>query len=184
MPRYITMFLGQLLAIATIGSSCFTIAEEPADWSKFHSSGKVKGVVEKVDDDSITISVPKLERGKPNSNRGGRNRRPNVKIGHEDIDISFAEHALVRWEKLPKKADGTQRTSKELEVAKTPIGVPGYVASKNDLKPGHIVELTLVHPSNISDKNLTVKDIVIKYAMIEGETTPPPHADKNDPKKK
>lgn len=184
MLRSSTFFFGQLFAMALIGSSCLAIAAEPVDWTKFHSSGKVKGVIEKIDDSSITISVPKLERGKTSGYRGGRNRRPSVKVGHEDIEISFADGAMVRWEKLPKTTGGTDRSAKELEEAKKPTGAPGYAATKDVLKPGHVVKLHLVHPSGISDKKLTVKDIAIKYAVIEGETAPPPHADGKDTKKK
>ncbi len=183
MLRSSTFFFGQLFAMALIGLQWHAVAAEPVDWSQFHSSGKVKGVVEKIDDSTLTISVPKLERGKSSAYRGGRNRRPSVKVGHEDIEISFADGALVRWEKLPKTTGGTERSAKELEEAKKPTGTPGYAALKDDLKPGHIVELHLVHPGSIPDKKLTVKDIAIKYAVIEGETAPPPHADGKDPKK-
>lgn len=168
-----------------LAGSGLTIAEDkPVDWSKFHSSGKVKAVVEKVDGDSVTVSVPKLERNKTSGYRGGRNRRPSVKVGHEDIDIPYAANGLVRWEKLPKKADGKEYTSKELEKARLPIGATGYAAERSDLKPGHIVELHLVHPSDIPDSKLTDKDIVIKYVVIEGETKAPAHASKSDTKKK
>lgn len=168
-----------------LACSGLTVADDkPVDWSKFHSSGKVKAVVEKVDGDSVTISVPKLERNKSSGYRGGRNRRPSVKVGHEDIDIPFAQNALVRWDKLPKKADGKDHTSKELEKSRLPIGAPGHAAERSDLKPGHIVELHLVHPSDIPDSKLTDKDIVIKYVVIEGETKAPAHANKNDTKKK
>lgn len=159
---------------------------EPVDWSKFHSSGKVKGVVEKVEKDSLTISVPKLERNPNGGYRDARHRRPSLRVGHEDLEFGFADQGLVRWEKLPKKADGTDHTAKEREEAKKPVGATGYAAEREDLKAGQIVELHLVHTSNITDSKLTAKDIVIKYAVIEGETTPPPHADKSkaDGKKK
>ncbi len=181
MIRYLALAVS--FGLFTLSYS-IVIAEEPVDWSKFHSAGKVKGVVEKVDGDSVTISVPKLEKNKSSGYRGGRNRRPSVKVGHEDIDIPYAANGLVRWEKKPKKLDGKQHTSKELETAMKPIGAPGYAAERTELKPGHIVELHLIHPSDIPDSKLTVKDIVIKYVVIEGETKAPPHASKSDAKKK
>lgn len=181
MIRSLALILSFGMALFT---SSFVVAEEPAYWSKFHSAGKVKGVVEKVDGDSVTISVPKLEKNKTSGYRGGRNRRPSVKVGHEDIDIPYATNGLVRWEKLPKKPDGKQHSSKEMEQAMKPIGAPGYAAERTELKPGHIVELHLVHPSDIPNSKLTVKDIIIKYVVIEGETKAPPHANKSDTKKK
>lgn len=178
------MLRSLLLAFGFLGTLSFTHGEEPVDWSKFHNHSKVKGVVEKVDGDSVTISVPKLEKNKTSGTRGGRNRRPSVKLGHEDIDIPYAPNGLARWDKLPPKPDGKSHTSKELEELKKPIGAHGYAAARTDLKPGHIVELHLVHPRDISESKLTDKDLLIKYVVIEGETKAPPHADKSDAKKK
>lgn len=182
MSRSVVLTFGLLLLpLCSSGS-----AVDPPDWSKFHSSGKVKGVIEKVGKETLTLSVPKLERNPAGGYRGARNRRPSFRVGHEDLEFSFADQGLVRWSKLPKKSDGKDHTAKELEESKKPIGATGYAATHEDLKAGQIVELHLVHPSSISDAKLTAKDIVIKFAVIEGETTPPPHADKpkSDEKKK
>ena len=73
-------------------------------------------------------------------------------------------------------------TSKEMDELRKPIGAPGYAAAKSELKPGHIVELQLVRPRDIAADKAKDEDIVIKYAMIEGETKPP--ATKDAPKKK
>lgn len=158
MIRAVVLAGGLLL----LGSSRPGQTAEPVDWSKFHSSGKVKGVVEKIDKDTLTVSFPKLERNPTGGYRGGRNRRPSVRVGHEDLEFAFADQGLVRWEKLPKKTDGTDHTAKEREEAKKPVGATGYAAGREDLKAGQIVELHLVHPSNITDSKLTAKDIVIK----------------------
>jgi hypothetical protein len=150
-------------------------ADDVPDWSKYTKHSVVKGVVVSADSDKITVELPKSE-----SKNAGKHHRPSVKAGHEDVDISYAPLGLVRWEKMPSKTDGSKPTTKDIEDLRKPIGAPGYAAAKGDLKPGHIVELTLVHPRDIPADKVKSADIVIKFVLIQGETKAP----KEEPKKK
>jgi hypothetical protein len=149
-------------------------ADDVPDWSKYTKHSVVKGVIVSADSDKITVEIPKVE------GKGGKKGKPSVKAGHEDVDISYAPAGLVRWEKMPSKTDGSKPTTKDIEDLRKPIGAPGYAAAKGDLKPGHIVELTLVHPRDIPADKVKSADIVIKFVLIQGETKAP----KEEPKKK
>ncbi|CAN5255653.1 hypothetical protein BH11PLA2_BH11PLA2_10960 [soil metagenome] len=177
--------------LLAVSFGAVTRAEDPAlDWSKFTKHGEISGVIVKGSTDHLVLEVPKMVQNKTNGNRsrGGKNRRPSMKLGHEDIDIHFAPQGLVRWEKMPTNVDdkGVKifPTSKELDKMRLPIGAPGFAAERTDLKPGHMVTITLVRPSDIQASKVTDADIVIKYAVIKGETTPPKNAGKDAPKKK
>jgi hypothetical protein len=165
-----------VLALSCMAFAGFAqAADEVPDWSKFTKHSVVKGVIVSAEADKITVEVPTVKKS-----NAGSNRRPSVKAGHEHVDISYAPAGLVRWEKMPSKPDGSKPTAKDLEDLRKPVGAPGYAAAKGDLKPGHIVELTLVHPRDIPADKVKEADIVIKYVMIEGETKAP----KEEPKKK
>jgi hypothetical protein len=163
------------------------MAEDAPDWSKFAKYGEISGVIVKAGDEDITLQIPKLEKGKNNNrggNRGGRNRRPSVKLGHEDIDLNYAPAGLVRWDKLPKNPDGSPLSSRAMEALRKPIGAPGYAADKADLKPGHVVKVQLVRPTEIPADKVTEKNVNIKYVIIVAEANPPKAEKKDDPKKK
>jgi hypothetical protein len=161
-------------------------AAEPKapDWSHFSNYGDpVTGTVVKADENGITVQLPKLA-----LTRGyNRNRQPGVKVQHEDVTIKYADGALARWKKLPPKigADGKKSvyTDKEMSAMQKPIGVPGYLAEKTDVQKGLEVELHLVRPKSVSADKVTREDLLIKYAMILGQSATPP-AEKNDGKAK
>jgi hypothetical protein len=111
-----------------------------------------------------------------------------VKVDHEDVTIKYADGGLARYKKLPPKigADGKKGvyTDKEMSAMQKPIGVPGYVAEKTDVQKGMEVELHLVRPKSVSADKVTREDLLIKYAMILGQSATPPAPDKNDGKAK
>jgi hypothetical protein len=176
-------------------------ADQPVDWSMFVKHAEIGGVVVKADKDKIVLDVPTLEKkqaGNNNNNnnnnnnkagnRGGRNRRPSLTVGHEHVDVHYAAQGMVRYEKVPEVTDGkggtTKPTGKELDKLRLPLGAPGYAAERTDLRPGHIVAITLVRPSTVTAEKASDDDILIKYAIIKGITTPPKDAGKDDAKKK
>ncbi|MGL4421519.1 MAG: hypothetical protein ACRCZF_12690 [Gemmataceae bacterium] len=158
-------------------------SKEPSkvDWSKFANAGSVSGEVMKSADGSLTVR----QAWKVPSGRG----RP--KDEHKDTEYTYAEGALIRLKTLPPKLDGngkkTPYSDKEKDQLKKPLGAPGWGASKEDLKPGTLVEVQLVRPREISATKATPEDLLVKYVMILGEAAIPAKPDraekKADPKK-
>jgi hypothetical protein len=166
-----------LAAVATAADEKDKPAEKPptpakVDWSKYATASEISGTVVKAADTGFTLRVSWL------APSGGRNARP--KEQHQDHDLVFADEGMVRWKKLPPKigveADKKFYTPAETAKLKLPMNTPGYAADRGDLKPGHIVQVTLVRPKDIPAKKAEPGDLKVKYAIIVGEAATPPSA--------
>jgi hypothetical protein len=106
---------------------------------------------------------------------------------HHDYPLTYADAGLVRVKTLPPKLDATGAkrayTDDELKAAKTPQGTPYYAAERSDLKPGQIVDVTLVRPKSVPADKATLSDLRVKYAVVVGAAPTPPAAG-NKPGKK
>jgi hypothetical protein len=161
------------------------------DFAKTHAAaGEIVGEIVKADAAGITLQVVELV---PNGNggysSGRRNRNPGVKQKKTDIDLKYIEGGMVRWVAKPKKVDDKGKsvpfTQKEMEALQKPQGAPGYAAERTDLQPGHIVEVVLMRPKSIPQKDAKVTDLEIKYVKIHGaDPNPPMPQKKEEPKKK
>jgi hypothetical protein len=142
------------------------------DWSKFATASETTGTIVKATESGFTLRVSWLA---PTNSRT-KNARP--KEMHADHELTFAEGGLVRWKKLPPKigVEAKERfyTPAEQTKLKLPTGAPGYAAEHGDLKPGHIVQVTLVRPREIPASKATPADLKVKYAVILGEAATPP----------
>jgi hypothetical protein len=130
-------------------------------------AGQMVGKVVKSTDGSLTLKGTQME-----SHRSGR--RTYLRPVEKDVEYTLASDAKVRWQNLPKKADGTQYTDKEYKALREPAGTPGYKGENSDLKAGQIVRLYLSKGAKDSDPVVTTVLIV---------TDAPKHDDKNPNKK-
>jgi hypothetical protein len=165
-------------------------SDKPADWSAFSSAGEVSGEIVKADEDGFTLRISWQTPGKSRANHAKQFRPQNPTEKHQDYQLSFAENGLARWKTLPAKGTDEKGkpvpyTEKERTELRKPSNAPGYAAERGDLKPGHLVDVTLVRPKEISSEKATLADLKVKYAVITG-TDPkgPPDTKKDEPKKK
>jgi hypothetical protein len=107
-------------------------------------------------------------------------RQPHLQLKweHHDYDIPYLPESLVRTKHLPAKlgADGKKiaYSESELDALKVPYSVPGYQASKTDLTPGTVVELSVIRDKSIPTSSVTDKDMRVRYAVIIGQDPHPP----------
>lgn len=198
-------FLHRFAAVAALaaGLTALAVADDKkqaekkpdppkADWSAFASAGEVSGEVVKADENGFTLRLSWQTAGKAprgNSPKQFRPQAPNEK--HQDYQLTFADAGLARWKTLPAKGTDEKGkpvpyTEKERTELRKPSNAPGYAAERGDLKPGQLVEVTLVRPKEISADKAQVSDLKVKYAVIVG-TDPkgaPPADKKDEPKKK
>jgi hypothetical protein len=133
--------------------------DQPPDWSEYAKGPMVNGEVSKLEKgDWVTIKIPKR------STRG--------RVSYDELKFEYAEQGLLRWSQIPPKVDENGKkvilSFKERQDLKTPKGVPGYKAEKDELQVGHIVQLELVRPKEIPAAKATPQDFKIKYATIVG----------------
>ncbi len=142
--------------------------------------------------------------GRPNlnGNKGNfrnpyakNNNRPDqVKITwkeeHHDYVLEYVPESLVRVKALPPKFDENGKrvnhTNPELAELRAPDGAPWYVASPDDLKPGTIVEVSLIRDRKLAPAAVKEGDLRVKFAVILGQDPNPPKdlaKAKADPKK-
>lgn len=162
---------------------------KPADWSAFAAAGEIHGEVVKADDSGFTLRVSWLApAGKSNTRaKQFRPQAPNEK--YQDYQLTFADPGLARWKTLPtkgtdEKGKAVPYTEKERTELRKPTSAPGYAAEHGDLKPGHLVEVTLVRPKEISSEKATLQDLKVKYAVIVGTDPKGPPADAKGERKK
>jgi hypothetical protein len=146
-----------------------------------HSAGQVVITVSKVDSSTITAKMTELER---NTNRPTTSRRSRGGANHlhpveKDKDYDLASDVKVRWNNLPKKADGTSYTDKEYQALREPKGTPGYKADASDLKAGQTVRLYLSKGSGKDDKLVVTTVMIVADAPKDA-----PAADTPKKKKK
>ncbi len=129
------------------------------DWSGFLKHSVLVGEVVKADDKELTLKVvvgPPPRRG----------QKPKT----EDLHFALGETTLVRWKKLPPKTDAVGKrapyTAEEMKELKSPPGAPGYAADRTDLKPGYVVELTLMRPKEVPAAKAVIQDLRVRYAVI------------------
>jgi hypothetical protein len=168
-------FVSSLLTFAVLAAGLALADDKKAavpDWSKFVTHATYQGEVTKVDADgfSILLTTP-----------GGQ-----AKGRRQDVRLTYAEAGLVRWKSMPPKVDERGKkvayTDKERQRLREPKGAPGYAAERSDLKPGHLVEVTMVRPKDIPAAKAVLQDLQVKHAVIVG--TSPAAVLPVDPKKK
>ncbi len=160
---------------------------EPAagDWSKYVTVSEVQGEIVKIEKNGFVLKIP----GPPQTKTTGSGRtRRTMQVPGKPVEVSvaFADGGLVRWNKLPAKADKDGKkiayTQDELADLKKPYGVSGYAADRSDLKAGQYVDLIMVRSRDIPAAKATESDLLIKRAIITGED--PTAKPAEDPKKK
>jgi hypothetical protein len=163
------MFAWKVAAVALmtglVGLSVAADDEKPAGSKAPDFTGWVKhgrpivGVVEKTDDKLKTFTL-KIATGV------NRNRQ----LQYVQKEYMYHDAALVRWKKLPPKTDEKGKRSpysaEEMAELRSPRGAPGYAANPEDLKPGYVIELTLVRPKEIPLSKLAPQDLRVQYAVI------------------
>jgi hypothetical protein len=131
------------------------------DWSGFVKQSVLVGEVVKADDKELTLKVVV---GPP----PGRGQKPKT----EDLHFALGETTLVRWKKLPPKIDAAGKrvpyTAEEMKELRSPPGAPGYAADRGDLKPGYVLELTLMRPKEVPAAKAVIQDLRVRYAVILG----------------
>lgn len=107
-------------------------------------------------------------------------RRPNVQVKteHHDYTIPYVPESLVRTKTLPKKVglDGkpVAYTDAEIDALKVPYSAVGYQASKSDLTPGTVVQVSVIRDKTIPTASVKDSDMRVKYAVIWGHDPNPP----------
>lgn len=128
-----------------------------AGWVKY--GNPVRGEVVKTDDKLKTFTL-KIATGVNRSRR----------LQYVEKEYMYHDAALVRWKKLPPKTDEkgkrTPYSPEEMAELRAPRGAPGYAASPEDLKPGYVIELTLVRPKEVPLSKLAPQDLRVQYAVI------------------
>jgi hypothetical protein len=195
MSRFLTRFA----AVAVVGLGFAALAadddkkadekksDKGPDWSAYATVGEpVRGEVVKADDKGLTLRISWLTAGKGGAkHQMFRPKNPNEK--HTDYQLTYAEEGMVRWKTLPDKGTDdkgkpVKYTDKERSELRKPTSAPGYSAERGDLKPGTLVDVTLVRPREIAADKAKLEDLKVKYAVIVG--TDPKGAPAGDKKKK
>ena len=167
-------------------------------WTKYAFVSEEFGEIVRSDDSTITLRVfylvpanqnPKQRLPRPSLHmKNGRSsgnpyrqmkpNQPTVKWDHHDYTIAYAPESLVRWQTLAPKIDEkghhANYTAQEKEQARAPLGVPGYAASKSDLVPGTLVDLSLIRDRSITLEKMVESDLRLKYVIITGKDPNPP----------
>jgi hypothetical protein len=196
MSRSLTQFAA--IAILGFGLTALAVADDkkpekksdkPADWSAFASAGEVSGEIVKADEDGFTLRISWQTPGKSRANHPKQFRPQNPTEKHQDYQLAFADNGLARWKTLPAKGTDEKGkpvpyTEKERTELRKPANAPGYAAERGDLKPGHLVDVTLVRPKEISSEKATLADLKVKYVVITGTDPKATDAKKDEPKKK
>jgi hypothetical protein len=161
--------------------------DKPADWSKFAAAGTVVGEVVSADDAGFTLRISWKTPGSGGLRGRSRGRAVQGKEQHEDFELKYADGGLARLKALPVRIDEKGKklppTAAEKEARRKPAGVPGYSLDRTDLTPGMIAEVTLVRSRDVPASKATADDLVVKYAMVIGESPVPPKVDRDAKKK-
>ena len=124
-----------------LGRRCPTPADAPKDRQRqpaahptqppqIHSAGQLVAKLSKAGDSTVTVKVPQRNGTGP--------RPPGTRTVEKDHDFDFAADVQIRWQNLPKKADGKSYSNEEYQALR-PATAPGYKADESDLKPGQTV---------------------------------------------
>jgi hypothetical protein len=164
-------------------------SDKAPDWSAYATVGDpLHGEVVKADDSGFTLRISWLTAGKSTRPTHNLFRPANPKEKHTDYQLTFADESLVRWKTLPPKGTDdkgkpAQYTEKERTELRKPTSAPGYAAERGDLKPGQLVDVTLVRPKSVSADKATLQDLKVKYAVITGTDPKGAPAEKEKKKK-
>ena len=137
--------------------------------SPLHPAGQMVGKLSKSADGAVSIKVPHLE-------RRSTGRRASMREVDKDHDFILAADAKVRWQNLPKKADGKPYSDKEYQALRDPPGTPGYKADKSDLKPGQTVKLYLSKAGK-DDKPVVTTVVIVADAAKQSDADKPKKKD-------
>jgi hypothetical protein len=180
------MFAWRIAAVAlAVGMVGLSAADDkkPADskapdfagWVKF--GNPVVGEVVKANENGKTFTLKVAT---------GVNRSRQIQYAQKEY--MYHDAGLVRWKKLPPKAGEkgkpTRYSPEELAELRLPRGAPGYAADPDDLKPGYVLELTLVRPKEVPLSKLTPQDLRVQYAVILTEDKGATAGSKKDDEKK
>jgi hypothetical protein len=171
-------FAAVALTISLLGLTAAANDKKPADakapdfsgWLKY--GNPVVGELVKCDDTKVTLKVlVGVYRGKRK---------------YEDVQFMLHDAGLVRWKKLPPKTDDKGKraryTPEEMAELRSPRGAPGYAAGPDDLKPGYVLELTMIRPKEVPLSKVAPQDLRVQYAVILAGD-PSAAAKKDDEKK-
>jgi hypothetical protein len=129
---------------------------KPPDWSEWLKHSVTGGEVTKADAKGFTLKVVV----------GREGNRPK----YQEVQFLYAENGLARWKKLPPKTDEkgkrTPYTSDEMKAIQSPRGAPGYAAEREDIKPGYVLEVTLVRPKEVPASKVVYQDLRVQYAVV------------------
>lgn len=152
------------LALGLVGLGAAADDKKPAEakapdfagWVKYTPPKPIVGEVVKFDDNGLLLKViTGYSGGKPK---------------YEKMQFVLHDAGLVRWKKLPHRTDDKGRrlpySSKELEDLRSPRGAPGFAAEPADLKPGYVIELTMVRPREKPPSKVDFQDLRVQYAVI------------------
>ena len=176
MTRPLALVLAAFVLAGTAPADDKKPAESKApDFSGWLKYGKpVVGEVAKFDDNGILLKVlTGFSGGKPK---------------YEKMQFVLHDDGLVRWKKLPPRTDDKGKrlpySSKELEDLRSPRGAPGFAADHADLKPGYVIELTMVRPREKPPSKVDFQDLRVQYAVILTEDKGATAGGKKDDDKK
>lgn len=170
--------------VAGLAADDKSVPPEP-DWSGYVRFSEVTGKISKLEKNGFVFHLTWTETSGVQNNQyrpgaigalagGGLPRashmsaRVRTQVHHEDVHFRFAEAGLVRWHKLTMGpgAGGKFVTEAEQNRLKLPAGAPGWAADRSDLRPGQVVEVTLVRPKDVPLAKATPADLRVKYAVI------------------
>ena len=166
--------LAGLGAAADDKKSAESKAPDFTGWVKHNLPRPIVGEVVKSDDKGFLLKVV----------TGASGGKPK----YEQMQFQLHDAGLVRWKKLPPKTDGKGKPARyspeERAELKLPRGAPGYAADPGDLKPGYVVELTMLRPKEIPPAKLVFQDLRVQYAVILTEDRGAAPGGKKDDEKK
>ena len=164
-----------LTALAVAADDKKPAESKAPDFTGWLKHGKpVVGEVVKFDDNGIMMKViTGYTGGKPK---------------YEKMQFVFHDAGLARWKKLPPKTDDKGKrlaySPEEMADLRSPRGAPGYAAEHADLKPGYVIELTMVRPKEVPLSKVVFQDLRVQYAVILTEDKAATAGGKKDDEKK
>lgn len=164
------------------------------DFSSYKYVTTVWGEVVKSNESNVTLRIywealvktptgnhrPSLHSTTQHHHNPYATRRPNTQLKweHHDYTIPFVPESLVRTKTLPPKYDLEGKkvayTEAELDALKVPYSAAGYQASKSDLTPGTVVQMSVIRDKTIPIASVKDSDLRVKYAVIWGHDPNPP----------
>lgn len=172
--RVVGLVLAFGAGFLTVAASAVTSAADdpkPTDWSAWVTVGSWTGEITKASRNNkgffVRTSAPAT---------GAKGGAPKT------LELLYADGGLVRWAKLPPKLDEkgkeAKRTADELAELKKPTWAKGFAADRKDLTTGRQVEVLLVRPKELAEKDVRVSDYRVKTVTITGDKPSEPEPKK------